>query len=103
MAGISGFVSNGGVIQPERFLLAFEDIHRIGGVKYVKHEHATPHCALQNLLTGYITSSLPQPALSDNGNIALILEVKFIIYTHCRLGFPTLKGVMRVTSCSPFF
>jgi hypothetical protein len=64
MPGISGFISNSGAIQPKRFLLAFENIHRISGVKYIKREHATSHCAIQNLLTGYITSSLPnQPSL----------------------------------------
>jgi asparagine synthase (glutamine-hydrolysing) len=92
MAGISGFISNSGAIQPERFLLAFEDIHRISGVKYVKHEHATPHCALQNLLTGHITSSLPQPALSDNGNIALILEGEVYNISTLQARFPDVKG-----------
>jgi asparagine synthetase B (glutamine-hydrolysing) len=92
MAGISGFVSNGGAIQPERFLLAFEDVHRISGVNYVKHEHATPHCVLQNLLTGYITSSLPQPALSDNGKIALILEGEVYNIHTLQTRFPDVKG-----------
>ena len=41
MAGISGFISNNGAIQPERFLLAFENIHRISGIKYVKYEYGT--------------------------------------------------------------
>ena len=92
MAGISGFISNRGAIQPERFLLAFEDVHRISGVNYVKHEHATPYCALQNLLTGYITSSLPQPALSDNGKIALILEGEVYNIHTLQTRFPDVKG-----------
>ena len=92
MAGISGFISNSGAIQPKRFLLAFEDIHRISGIKYVKHEHTTPYCTIQNLLTGYITSSSSQPALSDNGNIALILEGEVYNINKLQAGFPDFKG-----------
>jgi asparagine synthase (glutamine-hydrolysing) len=92
MAGISGFVSNSEAIQPKRFLLAFEDIHRISGVKYVKREYTTSHCVIQNLLTGYITSSLPQPALSDNGNIALVLEGEVHNINKLQTDFPNFKG-----------
>jgi asparagine synthase (glutamine-hydrolysing) len=92
MAGISGFVSNSQAIELKRFLLAFEDIHRISGVKYVKREHVTPHCVIQNLLTGHITSSLSQPSLSDNGHIALILQGEVYNINQLQTDFPTFKG-----------
>jgi len=72
MAGLSGFISPNHLFKnPDELLSIFERVHQINGVIYCKRTHTTEYSAIQNLLTGHITTGLSQPAISNDGKVSL--------------------------------